>query len=279
MVENMNVAAKRPIKNIVFVDDDHFFLEAISEILESKGFTVHRARDGMEGLALIREVKPDCILLDVVLPKLDGGEVCASVRQDVSLRQIPIIVFSSLGPKDYTFFPNLSADAYVAKAPLAGASQNILEAISHFEKPGPKSTKGLFFGYDDVQSRRIVDELLMERRHLRAILEVLAPGALVLNPDGHIVMANPSACEMLGKRGILLIGELFSSLLQLRDQDKMKKFLAELRQPDLPTEFRTAFQFGTKVLAARLAAIFEDKTCTGFVVVLEGEVSTTAQGG
>ncbi len=273
------VDATRSIKTIVFVDDDQFFLEAITEILTSSGFAVHRARDGMEGLSLIRQVKPDYILLDVVLPKLDGGEVCAAVRLDASLRDIPIIVFSSLSREDYTLFPNLSADAYVAKAPLASASQNILEAISHFEKPEPEGRKGLILGYDDVQSRRVVNELLMERRHLRAIFEVLTPGALELSLDGHIIMANPGACELLGKRGMLLVGELFSSLLPLRDQKKVKDLLADLGRSEQPTECRTAFQVGTKILAARLAPILEDKTCTGFVVILEGEASTPAKGG
>ncbi len=81
--------AARPIQTIVFVDDDRFFLDAITEILISHGYVVHTAQDGLEALALIRKLKPDCIVLDVVIPKLDGGQVCAAVRLDASLRHIP----------------------------------------------------------------------------------------------------------------------------------------------------------------------------------------------
>ena len=183
MLEAPKADATRSIKTIVFVDDDRFFLEAITEILTSKGYAVHTARDGLEGLALIRQVKPDCILLDVVLPKLDGGEVCAAVRMDDSLRDTPIIVFSSLSRKDYTLFPNLSADAYVAKDSLETAGPNIQAAIRHIEERGSERGEGLLLGFENMKSRRLVNELLMERRHLRAIFEVLAPGALELSPE------------------------------------------------------------------------------------------------
>ncbi len=73
MVEALNAETKRSIKTIVFADDDRFFLEAITEFLASNGYTVHPAQEGLEALQLIRQVKPDCVILDIVLPKLDGG--------------------------------------------------------------------------------------------------------------------------------------------------------------------------------------------------------------
>ena len=271
--------APRKIKTIVFVDDDRFFAETITEILTSKGYTVHAARDGLEALAAIRRVKPDCIILDMVLPKLDGGEVCAALRQDATFRHIPIIVFSSLSQKDFTFFPNISADAYVAKTSLAVASKNILAAISHVEVQDPKTMEGLVLGYDNLKSRRLVSELLLERRHLRAMFEVIVPGALELTLEGRIAMANRGACELLGKPAKQLVGKFLSSLLPDPDQKRLQDLLTDLGRSEQPTGCRTAFRFGTKPLQTRLAPILEERTCTGLVVILEGNVSTPAKGG
>jgi CheY-like chemotaxis protein len=278
MIQSMNADAKRPIKTIVFADDDRFFLEAITEILTANGYVVHTAQDGLEALTLIRQVKPDCIILDVVLPKLDGGQVSGAVRLDASLPFIPIIVISSLSPADYIFFPDLSADAFVAKGPLPTTCQNILKAVSYFEEGEAASEEGRLLGYDNMKSRRLVNELLLERRFLRAIFEVLAPGALVLNPDGRIVMANQGACGILEAQGRQLVGELFASLPPLADQKKVQDLLMDFGRSEEPIRCQTTFRVGTKVLTARLASILEEKVCTGLVVILEGDASTPAMG-
>ncbi len=264
--------ATRSIKTIVFADDDPFFVEAITEVLKSNGYNVQTAQDGLEALALIRQVKPECVVLSVVLPKLDGGQVCAAVRLDPRLRRTPIIVFSSLSPKDYALFPDLSADAYVAKGALTTASQNILQAISSFEERQPER-KGLLLGYHDLQASRLVNDLLLERRFLRAIFEFLAPGALVLTPDGRIVMANAGACELLERRGVMLVGEHFADLLPLPD------LLTAFGRSEPPSACRTTFQFGHKLVTARLAPIREGRTYTGLVVILEGAAVSPASGG
>ncbi len=161
-------------KTIVFVDDDPMILVAMTEVLTGAGYEVHTARDGLEALALVRAVKPDYVILDVVLPKLDGGRLCAALRQDPRFRQIPIIAFSGLGPQDHNYFPQLSADAYVAKGRLPVAAQNLLTVLGQLGKAGPEKVKGEVLGYEEFRSRRIVSELLQERRHLVAILRVLA---------------------------------------------------------------------------------------------------------
>lgn len=270
-MKTTNAEAKRPIKTIVLADDDRFFLEAIGELLKSTGYDVHTAQDGLEALQRIHEVKPDCVITDVVLPKLDGGQVCGMIRRDASLPPIPIIVISSLSPADYIFFPDLSADAYVAKGPLPTTCENILKAIRSFDEGERASGEGRLLGYDDMKSRRLVNELLLERRFLRAIFEVLAPGALVLNPDGRIIMANPGACDLLKIRGRQLVGELFTSLLPPADQGKVHDLLTDIGRSEEPIQCQATFRFRTKVLKAWLASIVEGRTCTGLVVSLEGE--------
>ena len=110
----------------MFADNDLLVVEAISELLRSKGYDVHGAAQGLAARERMRHVRPTYVILDVVMPKLDGGQLCWLVRQDPTLRKTPIIVFPSLAAQDFRHFPNLSADAYVAKEELSAAFQNIL---------------------------------------------------------------------------------------------------------------------------------------------------------
>jgi CheY-like chemotaxis protein len=270
-----NGGGARERKAVVLVDDDPMILVAMTEVLTGAGYEVHTARDGLEALALVRAVKPDYVILDVVLPKLDGGRLCAALRQDPRFRDIPIIALSGLGPQDHGYFPQLNADAYVAKGRLPVAAQNLLTVLGQFGKAGPEKVKGEVLGYDEFRSRRIVSELLQERRHLVAILRVLAPGALELDREGRIVWANAGACKALGKTEAELVGELFVALAPTDEQPWLRRLVADLVQSEEAAQHVTALFIGAKHLGARLVPVVEDGACTGLLILLEGEVGET----
>lgn len=81
---------------ILLAEDDRILRKAGEATLKKKGYTVIAAVDGEDALAKAREHKPDLILLDVIMPKLQGFEVLASLKQDSSTRDIPVIMLSNL---------------------------------------------------------------------------------------------------------------------------------------------------------------------------------------
>ncbi len=266
-------------RTVVLVDDDRMVCEAMAEVLTGAGYEVRTASDGLEGLALIRAVKPDYIILDIVLPKLDGGGVCAALRQDPNLQRTPIIIFSSLGPQDRDYFPQLSADAYVAKGRLPDAAQNLLTALKTLAESRPADAKRGVHGYEDFRSRRIVNELLQERRHLWAALRAIAPMALELDRDGYIAWVNAGACEILGKTEAELVGESFVPLALHADRGTLWRDLADLVESGEPLQVVTKLNFAGKSVSARLVAIIEDMVCTGVLVMLEGEMGESVKKG
>lgn len=137
---------------LVFADNDPIVLEAITELLRTKGYEVHPVQDGLEALQAIRRIHPTYVILDIVMPKIDGSRVCWLVRQDPQLRNTPIIAFSALSPEQIRRFPELSADAYVAKGPLAVVAGNILMAIKNLEERGVATCKGVFLATRDSRA-------------------------------------------------------------------------------------------------------------------------------
>lgn len=91
--------AKPKIK-VLIVDDDAFLSGIYATKLELEGFAVVSARDGEEGLKAALKEKPDLILLDVLMPKLDGFEVLKRLKADDSVKDTPVIMLTNLGQKE-----------------------------------------------------------------------------------------------------------------------------------------------------------------------------------
>lgn len=152
-------------KKILVIDDSRFFLEQIKDILSEAGYQVLLASNGEEGLAMVRKDKPDMVVLDIVMPKMDGLEVCRILRESESNNLMPIIMLTAendtekkltgleLGADDYITKPFekreiisrirntlMRIERNRAASPLTGLSGNIeiqREIISRIEKNDP----------------------------------------------------------------------------------------------------------------------------------------------
>lgn len=82
-------------RSIVIVDDEPQTIDMLSTFLTLKGFVVHSALDGEEGLRVIQEQRPDLVLLDLMMPEMDGYTVCEHVRAAPELSAIPIVIVTA----------------------------------------------------------------------------------------------------------------------------------------------------------------------------------------
>ena len=104
-------------KKILVIEDDRFLRELIVRKLTIEGYDVVQAIDGEQGLEKIKSEKPDLVLLDLILPGIDGFEVLSQVKKDESLSHIPIIILSNLGQRsEVEKGLNLGATDYMIKA-------------------------------------------------------------------------------------------------------------------------------------------------------------------
>ncbi|HLL83825.1 MAG TPA: response regulator [Longimicrobium sp.] len=85
---------------ILVADDEPAITALVTEMLRYSGFTVVQARGGAEAVSLARKERPDLILMDVMMPDLDGRDACKVLKMDHSLRDVPVILFSSADERD-----------------------------------------------------------------------------------------------------------------------------------------------------------------------------------
>jgi len=85
---------------ILVIEDDKFLRELISQKLVKEGYDISEAMDGEEGIEAAKKEQPDLILLDLILPGIDGFEVLARIKSEPEASKVPVIILSNLGQKD-----------------------------------------------------------------------------------------------------------------------------------------------------------------------------------
>jgi len=105
------------MQTILIVEDEPTLQKALRIALEREGYEVKSAMEGEAGLKLAKESKPNLILLDLILPKIDGFEILAELKKDESTKEIPVIILTNLeSSQDIEKALVLGAKTYLVKA-------------------------------------------------------------------------------------------------------------------------------------------------------------------
>jgi len=105
------------MKTIIFIEDEPTLQKTVGRFLENEGYEVKSAIDGETGLAMVKKIKPDLVLLDLILPKKDGFEVLKEIKGDETTKDIPVIILTNLEKTaDIEKTLSLGATTYLVKA-------------------------------------------------------------------------------------------------------------------------------------------------------------------
>lgn len=117
-------------KRILIVEDTKAFQKIWTKQFQSRGFHVILAEDGLAGLNLAHEEVPDLVLLDLMLPKMDGHKVCRLLMFDQRFKHIPIVIFTSRdSDEDAELAKNAKADAFVVKTTRMPIVMDVIERL------------------------------------------------------------------------------------------------------------------------------------------------------
>ncbi|MBN1140373.1 MAG: response regulator [Deltaproteobacteria bacterium] len=116
-------------KKILIVEDETHLLKLETVLLAAKGYQVMGVGDGLEALGAIKEFRPDLVLLDIMLPGIDGFEVCRRIRGDSETRAIPVVMLTAKGSSaDFCRGKEAGADRYLTKPFKTSA---VVEAVQN----------------------------------------------------------------------------------------------------------------------------------------------------
>jgi CheY-like chemotaxis protein len=180
-------------KTVLVVDDEENILRALQLILEQDGHRVLIARSGEEAVETCRKARPDVVLLDVMLPDIDGFQVLARLRADPELASTPVFILSILGDRDQGM--QHGAQEYFSK-PID--KEKLLEAVSRLVQKTPR---------EDVK-------------------------ILVVDDDPHILQAVTRHLQQRGYHNTLTAGDGLESVVRARDQHP-DLIILDIYMPDM----------------------------------------------
>ena len=180
--------------NVVLVVDDSIdSIHMLNDVLEDAKFTVLVALEGTQALTITKNIRPDIILLDAVMPNMDGFETCKRLKQNPQLADVPII-----------FMTGLSDTEHVVMGLGAGGVDYITKPINHEEL---------------IARMRVHLANARISQSARAALDTAGQNLLTLNEQGHLLWATPQVYDLLNRAGTLNASASFREIIspQLRD--------------------------------------------------------------
>lgn len=206
---------------ILIVDDEPMARDTLIALLHAEGYQIACASTGADALAQARALVPDLILLDVMLPGLDGFAVCRQLRADPALAEVPIILVTALDDR-----------ASRLDGLAAGADEFISKPFDRTELRARIRTITRLNRYRHLQ---------LERVRFAHVIEVAPDGMLIADADGRIVLANPAAARLLGTVASAdLIGQPMTSFITPEQRDACRHSLsAMIATPDAVGRFET----------------------------------------
>jgi len=247
---------------ILVVDDEPHIRQILKFTLEKAGYHVYTAEDGVEAMEKMPEIKPNLVLLDVMMPRMDGNEVCRKMRQDFALNQIPVIMLTAKGDQsdkvaglerganDYLVKPYSNEELMLrvknvlewnmkAKEsnPLTGLPGNTAierELISRVNQKEPYAFLYIdidnFKGFNDYYGYQKGDEIISFLASImrRTIEKLGAKDDFVghIGGDDFVMIATPTRAEIMAK---YIIDEFDKGALMLLNEEDVKRGYLEIR--------------------------------------------------
>ena len=203
MDETRSVNDQTTAIRILIAEDSAIQAEALRRVLAREGYTVSVAKNGAEGLAKARELTPDLVISDIIMPEMDGFELCGHVKADGRLSGTPVILLTSLAdPQDVIRAMQCGADQFVTKPYDEKHLLTTIEHLLHDENlhDREKNKKGIPISYRDekyviTSNRRQILNLLLSTYET-----AMAKNLDLIRTQDELKSLNDDLEEMIDKR-------------------------------------------------------------------------------
>lgn len=240
---------------ILVVDDSKFNVKVITDILEVEGYEIHSTNNGLEVVDMAYKLSPEVILLDIVMPDIDGFEVCKLLKSQFEIKDIPIIMITSKSDSsDVKKALELGAFDYIRKPldniEVVARIQSALRFKHHQDKLKEMAMKdGLTGLYNHAllidlfqkeytkqkRSKGNISFVMMDIDHFKRVNDTYGhlSGDLVLKNISEVITKSLRSCDVAGRYG----GEEFSVILTDMNREVVLQLCERVRQSIESHEF------------------------------------------
>ncbi len=187
-------------KRALVVDNDFFFVEFLTELLEKKGYEVVKAYDGKEGVSKLEQSAYDILIADLIMPKIDGTQLIKFARKKCPPGRLTILAISGTLMEQMEEVDGIGADYCIVKGPLEAMTQYISDLLDNLDdqhENGREQKKIIDPG--TLYPRQTTAELVDELNFQKAIFSSVGVGIIVVDRDARVMSANAMALDLLKK--------------------------------------------------------------------------------
>ena len=199
------------MKKILVVDNNPVMLEFMNEILTQEGYQVKTVDNGVDALVVGRQFRPEIVFVDLIMPYIDGKQLCRLFRRHNEFAETRIVIVSAIAAEEPDFDFSAIADAYIAKMPFRIMKPYVLDVIKKIETDDRSLAKQIV-GLDKIYNRDITKELLFSKQHMEVLLSSISDGFFELNSDLQIIYVNDAGADFFGKQREELLTAFFPDL-------------------------------------------------------------------
>jgi len=256
-------------RKVLVADDDQLLVGLLREALKARAYKVVTAFDGMEALDVVRRELPDYVILDLVMPKVDGIEVCQHLREDPNLRSVRVIILTGTAPESAAWLKYVQADAYVAKRDFNATLDDLLLVLQSFDSGTPSDAWAQqILGLGELEPRRIITELLAQSAHFNALFQNLGEGILFLDPAHRILYANPAGAALLRSSERNLVGTPLAAVLDARESDPLLLALKTVAAQERLTTERFVYAYRDRTFHLTITNLIEAGPAGGQLLLI-----------
>ncbi|MBN2468140.1 MAG: response regulator [Deltaproteobacteria bacterium] len=257
-------------REILVVDNDTFYLDLLGDIIREKGYRVHTASDGLQGLELVKQKAFRCVFVDFIMPKLDGARFIECVREDPKLKELPITVISAAITEESPGLDKIGADFYLYKGPEKTLKKNVLEVLNQIENKTNKATgSAALLGTEGMNKRAVVKELMSERRHREVVLKNIGEAVIETDTNVQVIYANTKAASIFNIPEALIIGMPLYDLFKSESLPKIREAVEGLSARFESDVVSFIIPHDKYVLKIVLANLIEEEEDRGTVLIAQ----------
>ncbi len=211
-------------KKILVIDNSKLIIKLMTTFLEREGHEVVAAENALAALDIVKEFIPQVIFIDLVMPKIGGDILCRILRTLPQIKDCYIVIVSAAAAEENFDFIDVGADACIAKGPFAQMSKYIQETLTESEEPRSQPVSSRIRGIENLHSRQITKELLVENKHLQLLLDSMSQGVVEILGQ-RVTYANPAALSLLNITTENSIGSYFDQVVDPTILDKLAPYI------------------------------------------------------
>ena len=257
-------------KKVLVVDSDYFFVEFLTELLTKRGYSVLKAYNGKQGIALLEDDTVDIIFADLVLPKVDGPQFFKFIRHKYNGNPFPMVALSGTMIEQLGSLNEIGADYFIAKGPIDQLTIKLNEFMAEIEtQPFSPPVDKKILATGNVYPRRDAMELLNSLQFHQAVIECAAVGIIIVDSDTRIINANRTALEIIGKQSVETLNCPVADLFVNGERAELVEGLKLVQRQADQKKYSFYANFDSQIIATLISPIELNSNTVGWVVVLQ----------